>query len=76
MSIKLNFPTVIVHGHASGFMQNIEAGPHQFKADEPIDAGGTDIRPSPYDLLLAALGSCTSMTIALYARRRIGRFKM
>jgi putative redox protein len=61
---------VIVRGAATGFAQEIIAGPHQFVSDEPTSVGGTDSGPTPYDLLLAALGSCTSMTIALYARRK------
>jgi putative redox protein len=61
---------VSVRGSVTGFAQHITAGPHQLKSDEPIAAGGTDTGPSPYDLLLAALGSCTSMTIAMYARRK------
>ncbi len=61
---------VIVRGAATGFAQEIIAGPHQFASDEPTSAGGTDSGPTPYDLLLAALGSCTSMTIAMYARRK------
>lgn len=65
-----NNPHVIVRGGAAGFAQQIQAGAHQLSADEPIESGGKDSGPSPYDLLLAALGSCTSMTIGLYARRR------
>ncbi|HKR54249.1 MAG TPA: OsmC family protein [Chthoniobacterales bacterium] len=65
-----NNPHVIVRGGAAGFAQQIQAGAHQLSADEPIESGGKDTGPSPYDLLLAALGSCTSMTIGLYARRR------
>jgi putative redox protein len=62
--------TVIVYGSATGFAQAIAAGRHQLASDEPTEVGGSDTGPSPYDLLLAALGSCTSMTVALYARRK------
>jgi putative redox protein len=68
--ISDNLPHVIVRGRATGFAQEIQAGSHRLTADEPIESGGTDTGPSPYDLLLAALGSCTSMTISLYARRK------
>ena len=56
---------VIVRGGAVEFAQEITIGPHRLAGDEPIDAG-----PNPYDFLLASLGSCTSMTVALYARRK------
>ena len=69
-TISNNPPHVIVRGGAAGFAQQIQVGAHQLSADEPIESGGKDTGPSPYDLLLAALGSCTSMTIGLYARRR------
>ena len=49
------------------FQQEIIVGPHRLMADEPVDAGGLDSGPGPYDLLLAALGACTSMTVRLYA---------
>ena len=62
--------SVIVRGQATGFAQQVEAGRHRLAADEPAEAGGRDTGPSPYDLLLAALGSCTSMTVAMYARRK------
>jgi len=61
---------VIVHGKAAGFAQEVKIDSHELYADEPASYGGTDTGPSPYDLLLAALGSCTSMTIGLYARKR------
>jgi len=61
---------VIVRGAASGFRQEIVAGGHPLVSDEPVTAGGADAGPTPYDLLLAALGSCTSMTAGLYARRK------
>jgi len=61
---------VIVRGEAGGFAQKVIAGPHRFTADEPVAVGGTGTGPGPYELLLAALGSCTSMTVAMYARRK------
>ena len=61
---------VIVRGAADGFVQEVTAGAHRLRCDEPTSAGGTDTGPTPYDLLLAALGSCTSMTLAMYARRK------
>ena len=61
---------VIVRGGGAEFAQVIIAGPHRLTSDEPVAAGGTDAGPTPYDLLLAALGSCTSMTVAMYARRK------
>ena len=62
--------TVTVSGSAAGFAQEITVENHRLIGDEPTSAGGTDTGPNPYDLLLAALGSCTSMTVALYARRK------
>ena len=61
---------VVVEGGAGGFAQEINAGPHRLRSDEPASAGGTATGPTPYDLLLAALGSCTSMTVTMYARRK------
>lgn len=61
---------VVVRGNAKGFAQEIEVGGHQLVADEPVSFGGTDTGPTPYDLLIAALGACTSMTLSLYARRK------
>jgi putative redox protein len=61
---------VVVQGEARGFAQEGAVGSHRLRIDEPLAVGGTDTGPSPYDLLLMALGSCTSMTVALYARRK------
>jgi uncharacterized OsmC-like protein/pimeloyl-ACP methyl ester carboxylesterase len=52
------------------FQQEILTGAHRFLADEPVKVGGSDSGPNPYDLLLAALGACTAMTLRLYAERK------
>jgi len=52
------------------FAQNISVGPHFVRADEPVDAGGMDVGPDPHELLLAALGACTSITLRMYAERK------
>jgi uncharacterized OsmC-like protein len=70
MDQTLEAGVVLVRGSAAGFAQEINAGRHRLLADEPVADGGTDTGPGPYDLLLGALGACTSMTIALYARRK------
>jgi putative redox protein len=59
---------VIVRSYGS-FKNEITAGTHRFVVDEPADAGGSDSGPTPYDLLSAALGSCTSMTLHVVAKR-------
>ena len=63
-------PHVIVHGTGRNFVQEISAGDHQFRADEPATFGGTDVAPDPYDYLMASLGACTSMMVGLQARKR------
>ena len=62
---------VLVAGAGIGrFQHSVLAGAHRFITDEPTRIGGDDAGPSPYDLLLAALGACTAMTLRLYAERK------
>jgi putative redox protein len=62
---------VIVRTARGAFEQEvIVGGRHRLVADEPVDAGGADHGPAPHDFILAGLGSCTSMTLAMYARRK------
>ena len=53
-----------------GFATEVRAGRHATRADEPARLGGTDTGPTPYDFLAAALGSCTSITLRMYADRK------
>jgi putative redox protein len=58
---------VVVASTAAPFEASIAVGPHRFTSDEQEPSGG-DGGPGPYDLLIAALGACTSMTLKSYAR--------
>jgi putative redox protein len=63
-------PNVVVRGNAREFLQEVVSGRHHLRADEPVDYGGEDAAPGPYDYLLIGLGVCTSMTIGFYARKK------
>jgi putative redox protein len=68
---QIEIGTVLVRETGNGkFQQEITSGPHRFLADEPVRVGGLDSGPGPYDLLLAGLGACTSMTLRLYAEQK------
>ena len=54
----------------NGFLQDVHTGGHHLLADEPASVGGTNLGPSPYQLVSAGLATCTSMTIRMYARRK------
>ena len=64
-----NMVVVRETGHGK-FQQEIISGRHHLIADEPVNVGGLDSGPGPYELLLAALGACTAMTLRLYADRK------
>ncbi|MFW5706252.1 MAG: alpha/beta fold hydrolase [Bacteroidota bacterium] len=67
-----NQPSSQVMARLTGesYITEIQSGKHSFLADEPKSAGGDDMGPSPYDIVTAGLGACTSMTLRMYANRK------
>ena len=61
---------IIVENTTHRYTQKITAGNHELLADEPKDLKGDDLGPAPFDLLLSALGSCTSITLSMYAEMK------
>ena len=63
--------SVLVEENAQGrYQQRVCAGQHEWLSDEPESMGGSDAGPAPFDFLMAALGSCTSITLRMYAERK------
>lgn len=69
-AVPLDQGLVSVKTAGGKFTQLMRTASHEFFADEPDSFGGDDLGPTPYDLLLAGLGACTSMTIKMYADRK------
>jgi putative redox protein len=65
-------PTIVTVEEAGPgqFAEIVRAGRHVLSADEPFSAGGTDSGPNPYEYLLGALGTCTTMTLRMYIKRK------
>ena len=68
--MKSSKETRVVVITGEGLRTEVEAGGYELVADEPTSLGGTDAGPTPYDYLLAGLGSCTAMTLRIYADRK------
>jgi uncharacterized OsmC-like protein len=60
----------VTHVPGTTYQTRIDTGDLALIGDEPVDSGGDGLGPNPYELLLAALGHCTVLTILLYARRK------
>jgi putative redox protein len=63
-------PCATVESSDGTYAQAIKARMHEWAAGEPVDIGGTDNGPTPYELLLSALGACTAITLEMYAARK------
>ncbi|MFC3880595.1 alpha/beta fold hydrolase [Algoriphagus namhaensis] len=74
---KIEGPIHDLEGHqvqvrlsGSGFTTEVKTPFHHLTADEPLEVGGSNLGPTPYDLLMASLGTCTAMTLRMYADRK------
>ena len=62
--------TATVESAGGTYAQRVQSRMHVWEAGEPLEYGGTDNGPTPYELLLSALGACTSITLEMYAARK------
>ncbi|SMB97056.1 OsmC family protein [Hymenobacter roseosalivarius DSM 11622] len=62
--------SVLVKVGADALLADVQAGRHTYVLDEPEEVGGQDRGPTPYDMLLSALGACTAITLRLYADQK------
>jgi putative redox protein len=77
--MRKRIASAVVTPAGPNYAQDIATGGFEFKSDEPVAAGGRDAGPAPYSLLLAGLGSCTTITLKMYADRKgwdIGRMSV
>lgn len=62
---------VVVAENGQGrYQQEVRVGQHRLVADEPVEVGGNDAGPAPFDFVMSGLGACTSMTLRMYAERK------
>jgi uncharacterized OsmC-like protein len=69
-NLVLTAGQVLVTENDHNFSRTVQMQNHRFIADEPVAKGGTDQGPAPFELLLSALGACTSMTVRMYANHK------
>ncbi|TGE19336.1 OsmC family protein [Hymenobacter elongatus] len=67
---EFNDKAVLVKVGPEALLADVQAGRHTYFVDEPVASGGQDRGPTPYDLLLSALGACTAITLRLYATQK------
>ena len=69
-TLKTSHQVVASLDNEDGFTTQMKVGNHYFTGDEPVEFGGNDFGPSPYEFVSAGLAACTAMTLQMYARRK------